>query len=252
MVKNKYYSTLDPRVAAQILRAMERIACDPQNWVPNGWRAIVEFQTDNEPDPYFCMDISSNKGGGDYAPVKQEMMKRLNLPHTGGMDAVQMMELVKARRFTLMSELKVAEIQGSLCAVEWPHQLGDDFWATFMKDNFTYRWGGITVPYDMLSVKHERYNRDIVEYRGVVRISFDSVKDNAPKGVGYLPPNMHAIAGTEGFTDAYLAMRLFMEVQRIFDRFHETDQTWWNLRTLSQNEHLKYEILKRVIYEAQP
>lgn len=64
-----------PELSAKILRSIEDLVCYYREVLPKGWRCCIEFQDSDDARPYFKLDVQSNQGGGDFAPVKMKMLR---------------------------------------------------------------------------------------------------------------------------------------------------------------------------------
>ena len=65
-----FLSECTPEVNTPILRAVEEVVCEYREFLPNGWRVIIEMIRRETQETYYYLDLQSNKGGGDLAQIR--------------------------------------------------------------------------------------------------------------------------------------------------------------------------------------
>lgn len=216
-----YESECNPQVNARIMKVVEETVCKYRSSLPNGWRVVIKFQRKGEQEPYFTekpyyhLDLQSNHGGGDYAPVKMQALELFpKIGMTGRINPVQMVHVLDGtdiddglfRRLIEMSSIK---------------DLTEADWDILKKYGLTHWYGGIRIPYDILVTEHndglcvsDDSDQSIRRTEGEVRIAFSGAKE---------------------WQDVFFALRVFCGIQLILEELWDADQIWWNLRGLQKD-----------------
>lgn len=197
------------QLATTILRTIERLVCDHSSAVKDGWRAIIEMQCYYEDDPYFRLDVQSNRGGGNYAEAKMAMLDNFgDLPATGLEDPKHFVECINQFFDGFPDASTIHEIVCRISVLDYIEQMPKDV-AEFLREHgLTSYKGAIRVPYEIL-VSTEQGS--IGTETGEIRIAF---------------------SGAEEWQDLFFATEILAELQQALNKFWECDQIWFNLRDL--------------------
>lgn len=223
MIKKFYESQCDPKVNARILRVIERLACKYRSSLPNGWRAVVKFQRNDEKKPYYHLDLQSNQGGGEYALVKMQMLELFpEIALTGNStpsELREMMESLERRNLAPHEVLEAPHKQLETCCAAT--DLFEGHWEKLAKYGLTHWHGGMRIPYDILVTEHQlktednpNTTQDIINTKGEIRIAFSGAKE---------------------WQDVFFAVKIFQGIQVILNELWSADQTWYNLRDLKKD-----------------
>ena len=216
-----YQSQCKPQLNAQIMRSIEALVCRHRNILPNGWRCLVEFQYSKDKIPYYMLDIQSNQGGGDYAPIK---MKMLNLfpdrAATGGDTPANFCKMIDGK----IPHDIARPIIDKLANIQRLTELDGDYWEILSNYGLTHWYGGIRIPYDILVTEHEEAfpsgkegKQSVRQTTGEIRIAFSGAKE---------------------WEDTLLAFCIFSNIQATLNKLRDQDQIWYNLRNLKDDPHL--------------
>lgn len=214
MVSNVYSSQCKPQVNARILRAIEEIVCRYRNSLANGWRVIVKFQRRDEEEPYYHLDLESNRGGGDYAPTKMQMLENFPNMAATGPDSIGGLKrrIMLLRQGDKIPEEVAEHTLNMLGQCTNLTDLPESEWEILKKYGLTRWHGGIRIPYDILLTNHQDDPHGTIERRlGEIRIAFSGAKE---------------------WQDVYFALLLFQNIQTILNELWDMDQIWYNLREL--------------------
>ncbi len=197
------------KLSTDLLRTIEQLVCVHSSAVKDGWRAIIELESDNECAPYFRLDVQSNRGGGNYAEAKMAMLKRFErLPATGLEDPDDL-----AARFRLAFEgcpeaRRIESALNKISVLDYIEQMPKKTAELLREYGLTSYKGAIRVPYEIL-VSTEQGSIDTET--GEIRIAF---------------------SGAEEWQDLFFATEILAELQQALNKFWECDQIWFNLRDL--------------------
>ena len=67
----EFFSSCSPEVTTQILRAIDDLACQYRDFLPQGWQVIVEMFCEEENSLYYHLRVQSNSGGGEQVKLRQ-------------------------------------------------------------------------------------------------------------------------------------------------------------------------------------
>lgn len=218
----QYYSQCKPQLNAQIMRSIEALVCRHRNILPNGWRCLVEFQRSKDETPYYMLNIQSNQGGGDYAPVKMNMLSLFpNRAATGGDTSADFCKFIDGR----VPNDVARPILDKLAHMQRLTELDNDYWEILSHYGLTHWYGGIRIPYDILVTEHseaflsgEEGEQSVNQTTGEIRIAFSGAKE---------------------WEDTFLALYLFGDIQNTLNQLWDQDQIWYNLRGLKADPHLE-------------
>lgn len=143
-------SQCDPQLNARILRMVKNLTCRYGELLPDGWRCCIELQDKDEDEPYYRLDLTSDKGGGDFAPVKLQMLRLFpEICATGNVplpDIITVLEKVYELDNIFFARLSKMSAINQLTVRDW----------NMLKDFGITRWyGGIRVPYEILSTEYD-------------------------------------------------------------------------------------------------
>lgn len=216
----KYDSQCKPQLNAQIMRSIEAHVCHHRNLLPNGWRCAIEFQRTEDSTPYYMLDIQSNQGGGEYAPIKMTMLKQFpDRAATGGDTPATFSQLIDGH-----VPLDVATpIIDKLAHMKRLTELDDEYWEILSHYGLTHWYGGIRIPYDILVTESDdtlfaSSKQTVNRTKGEIRIAFSGAKE---------------------WEDVFFAFCIFMDLQNTLDQLWDQDQIWYNLRGLKADPHLE-------------
>lgn len=221
-----YYSDCTPSLNAKIMRSIEAIACRHHKVFPDGWRALIELQRENENKPYYALDIQSNKGGGDYAVTKMEMLNHFpNLAATGGSNPDHFYTILNTLTNTEhIPDSITAPILKKLTQLNRLSELNDDYWRILSPYGVTHYYGGIRIPYEILVTEHTEgfTNRDdgeqsVIPTSGEIRISFSGAKE---------------------WEDLFFTLCILADLQNTLNELWSKDQIWYNFRELKADPHI--------------
>lgn len=216
----KYDSQCKPQLNTQIMRSIEAHVCRHRNLLPNGWRCIIEFQNTEDSTPYYMLDIQSNQGGGEYAPVKMAMLKQLpDRAATGGHTPTTFIHLISKH----MPSNVATPIIDKLMHMKRLSELDDEYWEIISHYGLTHWHGGIRIPYDILVTEDDDAlpasgSQCVNHTKGEIRIAFSGAKE---------------------WEDTFFAFCIFRDLQNTLDQFLDQYQIWYNLRSLKADPHLE-------------
>lgn len=217
------------KLSTAVLRNIERLACDHKYAVEDGWRAIIEMQCEGEDHPYFQLDIQSNRGGGNYAEAKMQMLKRFpDLAATGLESPSDFAGRIRPYFDDRPDDQKVpfADVaMNKIAALEYIEQMPKGT-AEFLREHgLTSYKGAIRVPYEILvSTEH-----GIDRTNGEIRIAF---------------------SGAEEWQDMFFTMDILADLRQSLNELWEYDQIWFNLRSLEADPQTKMWLNLLGIHEA--
>lgn len=205
------------KLSTATLRNIERLVCAHRCAVEDGWRAIIEMQCEGEEHPYFQLDVQSNRGGGNYAEAKMQMLKLFpDLTATG---------LESPKEFVARLDQHIEQIppeqletfktvKSNIAKLEYIEQMPRCGAESLRDCGLTSYKGAIRVPYEILvSTKH-----GIDRTSGEVRIAF---------------------SGAEEWQDVFFTMDILADLRQSLNELWEYDQIWFNLRGLEADPQTK-------------
>lgn len=217
-----FTSQCQPQMNARIMHSIELNVCRYRHNLPSGWRCIVELQHDTDHQPYYALDIQSNQGGGDYAPVKMQMLKAFPERAATGGDTYQDFIKIFEDRIPRDSAVSLAN---KITRAEHLDVLNDDEWRLLAQHDITRWYGGIRIPYDTLATKNHgacltSTNMQVIsQHTGEIRIAFSGAKE---------------------WQDLFFAFRIFKDIQKILHKYCDQNQIWYNLRQLQSDPNLGF------------
>ena len=226
----EYKSQCTPQLNARIMRSIEALVCRHRNILPNGWRCLVEFQRSENDHPYYHLDIQSNQGGGDFAPVKMQMLKHFpERAATGGDTPEDFCKIMEDFRSTkrppgqYIPDDIVCPIINKLTHMQRLTELDNSYWDILSRYGLTHWYGGIRIPYDILVTEDDDAllagsEQVVNQTTGEIRISFSGAKE---------------------WEDTFLAFYIFGDIQNALNELWDQDQIWYNLRGLQADPHLE-------------
>ena len=238
MVKKFYNSQCKPEVNARIMRLIELLVCKYRSNLPNGWRTIIKFQRNGEEKPYYHLDLQSNKGGGEYALLKMQMLELFpEIALTGNSTPVELREMItslEGRGLAPHDALKAPRKSLEVCCDAT--DLSEVYWEKLAKYGLTHWHGGIRTPYDILVTEHQPATKDnpnptqdVIDKRGEIRIAFSGAKE---------------------WQDVFFALKIFQGIQVILNELWSADQIWYNLRGLNDDPIASFWLTNLKIEEA--
>lgn len=219
---------------AKILRAIESMVCRYREILPDGWRCCVEFQGVEDAEPYYLLDVQSNQGGGEFAPVKMQTLKLFPSSCATGNIRPDMI-----RRALLPPDLlsvEVNEMLDSLASLSSSSEITEVEWKILKDLGITHWYGGIRIPYDILIT-------DVVE----PFLSGESSKQSVEESKGEI---RIAFSGAKEWQDTFFCFCLFERIQGILNSLWSKDQIWYNLRGFKADPNLQFWIEALGIREA--
>jgi len=216
----KYESQCTPQLNTQIMRSIESLVCHHRNVLPEGWRCVIEFERYADDGPYYQLDIQSNQGGGDYAPVKMQMLKHFpKRAATGGDTPTSFCHIIDGR---VPNDI-AGPILDKLRHLRRLSELDNDYWEILSHYGLTHWYGGIRIPYDILVTESDdtlfASSKQVVNSTtGEIRIAFSGAKE---------------------WEDTFFAFCIFNDIQNTLDKLWDCDQIWYNLRGLQADPHLE-------------
>lgn len=229
-----FYSECSPEVNARILRAIENLVCRYRENLPDGWRCCVEFQRKDDTAPYYRLDLLSNNGGGDFAPVKMQMLRLFpEICATGKVSLPRILEVL-----TEIDEVSddFFERVSKMLTVD---QLTAQDWGILKEFGITHWYGGIRVPYDILLTDYTKDtdsgmpdfppSQKVEQKLGEIRIAFSGAKE---------------------WQDTFFCFCIFERIQAILNQKWNNDQIWYNLRGFEEDPNLAFWIKSLDVKEA--
>lgn len=226
MIVKDFQSQCSPQVNAKILRGIETLVCRYRENLPEGWRCCIEFQRKDESEPYYLLDLQSNNGGGEFAPIKMQMMKRF--PTICGTGAITLPAIVHSLK---EDEDVPKALFDRLISLTNVGDLADYDWERLKAFGITHWHGGIRIPYDILvtdfadsndtwlSGDTDETKQEVNETKGEIRIAFSGAKE---------------------WQDAFFCFAIFERIQNILNTLWDKDQIWYNLRGFKDNPALQF------------
>lgn len=231
MKVNNCRSKWAPALNAKVMRGIERLVCDYRSTLPNGWRCCVEFQDNDEDQPNYQLDIESNKGGGDFAPVKMQTLHMFPKISATGYGCVTLPMMAD-----VLSEVKECTdvFFTRLIKLHDVSELTDEDWAKLKECGITKWYGGIRIPYDILLTQpakagFEDNKQEVQQIQGEIRITFSGAKE---------------------WQDTFFCFRLFQKIQLILNELWPNDQIWYNLRGFKDERSLDFWVNALGVLEA--
>lgn len=221
MVVKDFKSQCSPQMNTKILRGIENLVCRYRPVLTDGWRCCIEFQRKDDTEPYYLLDLQSNGGGGDFAPIKMQMLKLFpEVCATGNVSLLRILEVlaeiddVDDNLFERLTEMSATD---ELTAQDW------DILKEF---GITHWYGGIRIPYDILAtdvtepfLDSESAEQSVNEKKGEIRITFSGAKE---------------------WQDTFFCFCIFERVQSILNSLWDKDQIWYNLRGFKDVPNLQF------------
>jgi hypothetical protein len=190
-----------------ILRALEHFVCRYEGVLPNGWRFIIKMQIDGDTEPYYHLDVQSNKGGGNFAEVKMATLEAEGVAASGAVDLARLVEIVESAEGDTPDKRRVLK---ALSELEDVGQASKELWRTIRDSyNVTAYHGAVRIPYEDLIAE----GGAVTEEHGEIRISF---------------------SGASQEQDLFFALSVFRELNASFGKLYPNTQGWINLRALKQ------------------
>ena len=227
-VKN-FKSQCSPELNARILRGVENLVCRYRKNLPDGWRCCIEFQRENDYEPYYLLDVQSNQGGGDFAPVKMQMLKLYKevcprICGTGQINPVIIRSMLQG--MDLNDDTEAYGLAKSLADRAEVDEITDVEWKILKDLGITHWYGGIRIPYDILVTEMaerllvgESAEQFVDETKGEIRIAFSGAKE---------------------WQDTFFCFCIFERIQVILNSLWGQDQIWYNLRGLKEDPNLQF------------
>lgn len=216
MKVNNYNSQCTPELNAKVMRNIESLVCDFRDELPNGWRCCVEFQRDNEAEPYYQLDIESNHGGGSFAPVKMQMLRLCpEISATGNTSLALLISALNRAQDEAEDEATAIAIQSLIDHLTSLHSLEDinfGVWTELKTFGITHWYGGVRIPYDILLTEHGKTEQHVQQLKGEIRITFSGAKE---------------------WQDTFFCFQIFRRIQMVLNNLWTKDQIWYNLRGFS-------------------
>lgn len=204
-------------LSTDLLRGLEDIACTSSDSFKDGWRAIIKLQAEDRTEPYFVLDVQSNRGGGDYAEVKMRMLEQFpDLPATG----LESPEHFASRLSKFIGNIPLSDqealkcVKDNIAKLDWIEQMPRHAAETLRDFDLTSYKGAIRIPYEGLVSADD----GIDDFAGEIRIAF---------------------SGAEEWQDMLLCVQLLRNIQRSLLKCWPNDQIWYNLRALQAEPQLK-------------
>jgi hypothetical protein len=192
-----------------ILRKLEQLVCKYPYLVLSGWRLILKMQVEGESEPYYHIDVQSNKGGGSYAKAKMSTLERHTKHDSTGNDSFcELREILGPWRDR--DECK------QIFALNNIDALTKDM-SIWLRDNvgFTHYYGGIRIPYEDKVVEGDK----ILTEFGEIRIAF---------------------SGASSEQDLFFALMIFRALNNSFVKLYPNTQVWLDLRKLQKVPAVKF------------
>lgn len=236
-----FYSVCSPELNAKILRVIENLVCRYGKSLPDGWRCCIEFQRENEEEPYYMLDLKSNRGGGDLAPIKMETLKIFPEICGSGVnnDPSTVADALMKYRNLPCPGLSAGLYDKLSCLHDFK-SVSDETLLELAELGFTLWHGGIRIPYDILVTDIRRaqqldedlddvYEQSVEQTRGEIRITFSGAKE---------------------WQDVFFCFCIFERIQGILNELWPKDQIWYNLRGFENDNMLQFWVEALGITEA--
>lgn len=232
MVVKDFMSQCSPELNAKILRGIENLVCRYRPILTDGWRCCIEFQRKEDTEPYYLLDLQSNGGGGDFAPIKMQTLRVFpKLCGTGTLTMTEIHELIRDGKLVTTEAFRAR-----LLSTNDNSRLTSDDWAMLEKAKITHWCGGIRIPYDILVTDTdgpllvgETPNQSVKETEGEIRIAFSGAKE---------------------WQDTFFCFCIFERIQSILNSLWDKDQIWYNLRGFKDVPNLQFWVEALNINEA--
>lgn len=228
MIPLFYASKCSEQFNARIMRLIEEVVCQYRSSLPNGWRVVVKLQGDGDDKPFYHLDLMSNASGGDFAPVKMQMLERFpELSATGIDSTADMVNRIESLTESgIIPEGRAVHFSGILAAeASKLTDLPEDDWWMLSRYGLTHWYGGLRIPYDSLVTEGD----SIHNKKGEIRVAFSGAKE---------------------WQDVFFALRIFYGIQVIMNELWSSDQIWYNLRELQKDPVIGFWINNLELSEA--
>jgi hypothetical protein len=198
-----------------ILRTLERLICEYKYVVPNGWRFIMKMRTTDSTEPYYHLDVQSNRGGGSFAEVKMVTLESHDIASTGSIDLLRLVEIIEEGYSSDSCDV-CQEILGEVRKLENASQMSKQL-AEKIRDtcNVTPFHGGIRIPYEDLIINGNETSKET----GEILLSF---------------------SGASQEQDIFFALSVFRAMNEAFPVLYPNTQGWLNLRELEKIPVVKF------------
>lgn len=214
----------NPKLNTQIMDSIEYSVCHYRSVLPDGWRCIVKMQDAKDQRPYYTLDLQSDHGGGDYAPIKMQMLEMFpNIAATGGSTLTEFCQFIHEKVPSNVAQPILSKLE----RIDRLTELNQDYWTMLSHYGLTHWYGGIRIPYNILTTREQ----SVKNRQGEIRIAFSGAKE---------------------WEDTFFAFRTLRDIQKILKTLWPTDQIWYNLRHLKQDCHLGIWLNLLDIREAYP
>lgn len=236
MIVKDFKSQCSVQMNAKILRGIENLVCRYRPILTDGWRCCIEFQRENDAEPYYLLDLQSNGGGGDFAPMKMQTLRAFpRLCGTGTLTMADIHRLIQDGKLVTTEAFRA-----HLLSTKDIGRLASDDWAMLEKAKITHWYGGIRIPYDILVTEYSRGDcwrsdgsdepeQTVNETKGEIRITFSGAKE---------------------WQDTFFCFCIFERIQSILNSLWDKDQIWYNLRGFKDVPNLQFWVEALNINEA--
>jgi len=227
MKKNEYKSQYSPQLNTKIMRSIGTIVYRHHEVLPKGWRCIIKIQDHATENPLYLLDIISDQGGGDLAPVKMRTLELFpDRAATGGYTPEDFYKILDNFRLAKrIPEPTARPILDKLARIQHLTELDDDYWGILARYGLTHSYGGIRIPYNLLITEHE-----ITDFR-----SDDAITQSVKHATG----EIHiAFDGAKDWENTLIAFWLFNDIQLILNEDWTATQIWYNLSKIKADPHL--------------
>jgi len=216
-----FYSECSPELNAAILRKVDSLACHYRGILGDGWRCCIEFQRKEDKKPYYLLDVESNMGGGEYAPVKMQTLKLF--PEVCATGLISLPVILDA--MTNILSVSDAFFERMLRMHDFEELKAED-WQKLRELGITKWFGGIRVPYEAM----------------VTEVCKATSAGEADKQVVSSKPGEIRVAfsGATEWQDTFFAFQLFGRIQEILNQQWTQDQIWYNLRAFKPHPKLQF------------
>lgn len=213
MIKNVYKVTEENADAKTggILRTIEHLVCKYKYLLPGGWRCIVKMQVAGDAEPFYELDVESNRGGGLYAPAKMSTLEMFpERAATGGDDIRSLSKMLAdlgQNGTPWAREIRRLEDVSQMTEVMW----------IWLRDEMGIApcYGGLRAPYEDMVVE----GSEITTETGEIRIAFSGATEEQ---------------------DVFFALFILRELNASFVNLYPNVQGWINLRGLAEIPAIRF------------
>ena len=187
---------------------------------------------------YYALDLQSNQGGGDFAPVKMQTLRMYrdlfpNVYGTGQLHPLLIRSMLNRIGLRNAETIELYERLSDMVAID---KITKAEWEILKNLGITHWYGGIRIPYGILVtdvikpfLDSESAKQFVKEEKGEIRITFSGAKE---------------------WQATFFCFRIFERLQGILNSLRSSDQIWYDLRGFQDDPCLQFWVKALDITEA--